>query len=598
MAEQSQQKAKTFQGVPRELIEEACKIHEQVACYISRRNTANGRMHTLGKYIFSTKDLGDIETWLDANAGGGSYTIRPQRMDNTNVFAEPLYTFQVDVEGAPKPATAKEHGLVGVSAGGGTVQAAIAAAGGPAFAAPVKPVPPELYATLPEPVRTLTPQQQWDYINAQKPLSLATGFAYPQGVPYMKAPQFSSDELAAKQTDELRSEKERMGKEAKEREVKLQSELDALRKRLDEEKEERRRQEREAEQRMMQSQMESLRLQIAEAKATPAKPAFDLNAIVALVGAAAPFVTAIVTSSKDRAIAQVEQQQKAFEIQMRGLSEITNRPKEDPLKAVIAAVAAIGPLVMPALTELIKSKSPEAQANMYATMAESQMTGFSMIAQLTEQLAKMSGGSQEPVWLPMVQGMLGSVMTTAENYFASKQNGAPQPNQLPANAGNNATAPSAVQATPQNQATPGQTVAKLIVMHPSFPAEMKNQEWFEVVAALHDNYDVEHVAERAAELLTAMEEAGKIPASMIEAFEADPKKALHTLLAQMPITQADPAYVNKFIDSLVALLEAEEGAVEEPGAATVAPTNGSSNIKQQPFDLTPKTAPQRKLQPV
>jgi len=204
-----------------------------------------------------------------------------------------------------------------------------------------------------------------------------------------------------------------------------------------------------------------------------------------------------------------------------------------------------------------------AQADLYSTMAENSLNSTLMIAQLIEKMAANSGQTDSP-WFGVVREALEKVIEQGARIVNLQKAQFEQNAGIP---GQQVAQQPAQQQQQQQQMTPGQALAAQIMR--SLPPDMQTNDWYMLLAMLHDAHDVSQTAEYAANLLTQLEDQGKIPEIIRADYERDYTETLAKLIGMLPITQMNKPYADKFVETLVELLATEEE--EEEGTPEAAP---------------------------
>jgi hypothetical protein len=530
-------KVATHEGVPHAQIQDAQTKWEHVVVRMHRR-VAGGKLAALGNKQMTLGELSDIENYVRECAGGGIFRIEPRNPQDLLSYADPIPPFTIEIDGPPKPSNAFEHTGSQMPFAGG-----IARMSNPSG----MHIPPEALAQIPSWVR---PEHRAAWLAASDPVGVAAanGLPMPAYDPHMPraaapAAAFSSDQLAVKQLDELRAEVAADRARAAQREKALTEELERSRKDIEKHKDEERSLREKGEREVLKLQLESLRAELQVIRATPppapppARPAIPVEAWIGLVGALAPVLTAVVTSGSTRQASMAEQQAKVAELQMAGLSTVlgaANNKKSD-LSGLAETLLKVAPLAVPLFTEFFKNKSPAAQANLFSTLMENNLTTLSTMGSFLQSMLEMQGG--DPWWRPMVENGIQGVVAAAQQYseMAVKQNGGTVANEQAK--------------PPARQASPGTTMATMIVNNPQFPKELKNGAWVEVIAALHDKAPPPNVAEFVTEELVAMRDKNALPEIFAQVFEM-PEQAVAQLIAFLPIYKADRPYADAVIQAI------------------------------------------------
>ena len=90
----------------------------------------------------------------------------------------------------------------------------------------------------------------------------------------------------------------------------------------------------------------------------------------------------MITANRDATAKSLEVQQQGLQSLMQATLSQTNKTSD--LEKMITT---IGPLVMPLISENMKSRGPEAQAGLFQAMAENNLNSVAMMAQLIEAFA-------------------------------------------------------------------------------------------------------------------------------------------------------------------------------------------------------------------
>jgi hypothetical protein len=591
---------RTYMGLPREQIEEAAKIYTgKIPVRIQRRAAHTGRFATIGTFQFPPAEIIDIESWLKENFGGGSFACQPKHPDNHFTHAAPLpQQFILDIEAPPKPATARDFNI---PSGPSTreiseILKSVESSGGPMIED--RDITAADFAALPEWTQSLSMQDKIDFIRQVKTKRHAVVSALgltPQQAPNpAPSPPPSQvvvpDPSMAKHADYVAAALEAEREKAAFREAKLHAQLEEMNKRLDQERIERARVDAEARERALKVEIEALRNQMSAMADRKPSPAFDPEMLKIAIPAGMAFLTAMMQSNAQKQQTLVEQQTKSHQLQMEAVNALLTRqqPQQDSTKQLLEMLVGLFPAVAPLVKEFMDSKSPKAQAELYHDMVESQLNSMTMIASLTEQLAK--SGGQDPWYMPIVQNGIQSVLQLTESLAKAQRTQIPIPKG--ANGASMAVSPPEIPGRPaqapqnaaqQGEYTPGQRVASMVMQNPGFPADMRKPEWFNVLSQLHDHVD----SDRVADLIMNTLDAG-VPETLLQAgFNENPIQAIAKILSVLPVSQNKP-YVEAVLKDCVAWLEQassededeetdedddEETAEEETDEAPVVPFN-------------------------
>lgn len=273
--------------------------------------------------------------------------------------------------------------------------------------------------------------------------------------------------------------------------------------------------------------------------------------LVKAAGLFAPVLVAMVQGSKESKALDVQQQQKAQELQMQTLSAFMKSNAGSFTELLKVAL----PVVSPVLIKMFEERSPSKMAELIGTMGESNLTMFSMVGEMMKQI--MPDQPDNP-WMGVIQQGLETLKNMAEQMAKVSKPGS-------------AVTKSTVQVQQQQPAngTPedhAKAIADVICAEPAIDAELRTPEWHEIYVIIHRMEDPKHVADRIGSLLTRLARANKLPADFAHVFE-DESRAPHTflkpLLNTLPIVQR-PQYVE-------ALLKAFDDTFEPDDAAQAAP---------------------------
>jgi hypothetical protein len=534
--QQTKERRTTIEGVPEpDVLKEAATRWPKVVCKI-KRQTGRGRWSSIGNETFEPMDLANCEEYIQKRAGGGRYRFEPLNPMNHAEWAEPLPAFEFEVEGMPKPAAPAEYGTPG---GGGSIYTPEQAM---AHMNSYSNQPPHVHGA-PQPQ-----QEAPHYVNPllvppwarDLPPAMQASVAF--GRPGMVPPQqsqaqpndgrysgnntwaYTPDTVAMQQLEATRRELEReRQKHEQTRREQVEQQQQSMRE-LDKLREEMRAQSAENERRAFQMQLETMKQQMQQ---QPAKPALNLGELAPVLAAVAPVLQALFESNSRKTTTQYESASRAQE----KLTEaLLTQKREDPLKGFKEILTVVGPLVFPAVADLLKSKTPQEQANLYAMLTESNMTQMTMMSEFISQMAEKTG-STEQWWYPMLQNGLDSVkllaeqMSVGQRKLVSSEDGVQQR-----------------QHAQQPAQTEGQKIAVKIVGLPGFPQDLATTEFKDIIAALHDKMDPEQVADYIARHLVGLANAGHLP-ELLHDFTNNPAGSLQRLVENLPAYQTDSAYV-------------------------------------------------------
>jgi hypothetical protein len=414
---------------------------------VTRRNDRGQIATVYGDIIKETAELADIDEWLRANAGGGRFRIEARDPDDKTRYV--LQPFYVTVEGPPRPPRFLGH-PTDVAVGPGAY--------GPSGAYPpvgLEDRMPNNYNQGPKPPSSyLQPQPYYgnpDPQNAPPPAwlagvhpSLRGGYVFnrpgmtPSGEgPKVPSATIASDALALRQLEQQKSEAQTQIAKLEAQNHALQEKLDRL---LEDMKQERER----AREERHRLELEAIKKEMLSSRKDEGS---DWTKVA---GALAPFapVLAAMVQSKEQAGA------KALEIQQAGLQSLMQATLQQANKP--SGLTELLPVVLPMVKEMMDSKSPKAQAELYNSMVENNLNSVAMMAQLVEAFA--SSGKEEPWYLPMIRETLGGIVGMTEAYVQGK-GGLPGQRGTPETAPRALPAPQQPQPQPQQQAQPTTSLA-------------------------------------------------------------------------------------------------------------------------------------------
>ena len=565
---------KQVEDIPLDQINDLAKNLEEVSIRLCRRNE-RGQVATVYNGIkVRTLDLAKIDDWSREMAGGGRY--RCEVKDPTDTGRYVMSPFWFSVEGPPRPPR-----FLGSPVDFTPGQAQGAAAMQQHYYPPPSP-PPGYGAPAPQPQPSGSPA----YAPPPSPWSQGLdpsqrGGYQPQPYyaarPLIDRPQVapgattSSDEVALRQVADLKGELATMRAESKAMLEKLNTENTRLREQVAE-------RERAVEAERHRAELSALTARIEAMQQAQSRPAPEATSKVTdwapLAAAVAPVLSAWISSQSSAAA-------KSLEVQQAGLQSLMQATLGQASKTsdVEKLITTLGPLVMPLISESMKSRGPEAQAGLFQAMAENNLNSVAMMAQLIEAFAS-AGGKEEPWYLPMIKEALGGVVQVAQAYtqqpgglpgqqpMAPKPSGAlaaystldeaeahrAQPTQQPAK-----------RPTPQAQPKVPQNLEMLFAL---LPGDFQTPEWRAILRALHSEPAPQ--ADRVAVMLTSHLEHlvtfDLVPALLSQVNE-HPRATLEALLEKLPVARTNPAYAKQVLDLTLAYL-AEDGFAGAGSAPT------------------------------
>lgn len=525
-----------MEGVPdSDLLKDAATKWPKVLCRI-KRNTRMGRWASVGQWTYEVMNIANIEADIKEIAGGGRFRVEPVNPSDASQYADPLVPFEFEIEGLPKPVQPAEYGTPGGGNAPYVPEQAMYNYPAQQYTAPAPspagPQPPQqgpsIYnnpALVPPYARTMPPHMQAAAAGAGPDGSFPNAGRFTGGQVWANTP----DTIAMQQLESAKRELERERRQHEETRKAMEAERAERLREMEKLREDMREQRAENERRQFQMQIEALKQQQQQ----PQQKQWDTEGIAKLVAAGAPILSAMVQANSQKASALAESSTKASEKQFEGYSKMVeamlSQKKEDPMKGFKEIITAIAPAVMPAISELITSKTPQEQAALYSSLAENNLTTMTMMSQFIGEMAERTGGKDE-WWYPLVQNTAESVKMIAEQMAAGQTKimggGAPQqPHQQQ-----------------EDQTTEGQRIAAQIANIPAFPGELKTEPMLQIIAALHDRMEAPAVADFTAQHLLELSAAGRLPPMLSDAL-SNPVPALSRLVEPLPIYTQDQAYV-------------------------------------------------------
>lgn len=547
-------KKATFHGVPSDKIAEAQTRWENIYVKLFRR-VSGGKLSALGPKHMTPQDLAKIEEYLQDHAGGGKFRVEPRNPDNLLEYCDPIPPFEVEIEGHPKPATPAEHGLKGMPGGINAMEGPRPMNWNPGQAPPnpvnplAQPVIP--YAHMPDWMRGLPPAMAHSFAAQQNPnYALQQLGEQPTGGPQTQgAPQamYASDQLGVQQLNYTREQltKERTERDADRKEWERRFEL--MQASINDSKEDARAAREKGERDKLEAKLEAMQ---------QSKPSIDPAVWVGLATAMAPVLSAMVGSNQAKAASQQEQATKAIELQMTGMNNLMTQSgkKGGELDGLIKSVVGLAPILAPMLSKFADNKSPGAQADLFSTLAENNLTTLTTMGQFLQAMQEAQGN--DPWWRPMVESAIESVQTVGAQMAVQAGANSPAVQQQ----ANRAAAPGAA----PGGMSQGQTMTSMIVNNPQFPAALKTGEWFKLIAAMHDEIDPDQVSHHVAQHIVNLANENQLPDLIDNVFEK-PEEVLNMFIGPLPIANSNPAYVEQVV-RLTAHALRNAVATDEPGA--------------------------------
>lgn len=592
----------SYKGIPTDQIVEAIEMYPELDVKVSRVN-ARGQRASLSRFRKTPTELCEIDIWLKEVAGGGRFHVEPLKMGEPG-RADPIPPFEFEIEGAPK--AFKGSDIDNQASGGAAMQSPFGApglfgfTGGAALAQPASQpyVDPK---HIPAHVRGMPQQHQMAWAQQQ-------GLMRPHHPQQAPSNAFASDQIAAQELERARQEMaeerkrfeqerreerarwEQEKNEAKKREEEMHQRMQALeQQRLEDQRrasEERHALELErirADQQRDREQFQQMLQQHQDKKPEPSL--FSSPEVVTALGG---LVTTFLSNNSEKQFRSLELQQKQQQALM---TSFASKNDQKPLMDTIKTVA---PVLVPLLSSIWDSKSPKAQADLVATMAENQLTSISMMAELINAFG--AGQQEPPFWLPMAQETLKGVVSAAEA-MASKN----KPQQLPQQqaqqpavpAQNTPTAQQAQQAQQTADQYSAEQITEFIFADPRYPNWGRSDEWKQALILLHRRSP--EAATYIATLLRTLDEEGRTPPEVEPVWE-NATQVLQQIIAPLPIWQMDNAYAVGVINGIIDILteEGDQGqphVAETPPEASPAPQPSPEPSISAPIDTTGEPQP-------
>jgi len=604
-------------GIPYDQLVEAQGQYDVVTLKVSRVNQ-RGTRTSMGSFDKTIDETSNIDVWLKEACGGGRFHVDPRHGMQR---ADPIPHFEFEIDGPPRALKASEvdaapratgpmgvPGMMGMGAmpammGNAAMQMGLGGAPAPGAYVDPKHLPPF--------VRGMAQEQQmaWAMANAPGAIRASVGQA-PQNA-------FASDEIANKELDrakqELAAERARREAERKELTARLDrieqvrlKDAEAARERERQLEKQRDADARQAEQQQFQMQLEQMRqnsdAQIAALKASlekhpePAKPMFSPEMITAVGG----IVTAFVSSNQERSQQMMQMQAQGQQELLRAtMQKADNKPLMDVLKLAM-------PGLIPLFTSMWEAKSPQAQSNLVATMAENQLTSISMMAELINSFG--AGQENPPYWLPMAQQALAGVVQAAEAVANKNKEVA---GALPADRSQAPVPAPAAQPQPQVHqgqvadppppvptaedpfpvdpvlarqyaplmSLPAAQLANMIMESEGYPEYARGRDWHQALVLLHQKSSV--AARHIANMFRRMDDQGTTPPELERVWEAADVE-LARILAPMPIWHVDNAYARGVIDGIIGYLQTKSGYDEDAQGNPIIDTDAEGGSGDAP----------------
>lgn len=551
-------------------IEDVTGKYPKVSMRIQRRN-AKGQLQTLtSSAILEAGELVNLEDWLLDFAGGGQYEIE---IKDPNGGIQPIIPrFKVPIEAPIRPPK-----FLGAAAE--TAEYAANPYGPSPQQAPMRhqhPSPPWAAG--------LHPQQQTFYNGRASAARPAPGATVASDQLAMRALADHKAETA-KTISKLEAMVEKLADENKRKDEALAAERERAR-------EERHKSELQRIEQMLKMQME------AGNKQQPADS--GMGKWIEALPALAPVLAAMVTARESSTSKSLEVQQQGLTTLMNATLSQANKP--DSTSEMLKTFA---PLLLPFIKDIMEQKSPAAQAQLFNSMVENNLSQVAMMAQLIEAFA--SQGDEDPWWLPVIKETLGGVVGMTEAYMQSRgglpgqrpaiqQLGSGQQRvEMPPEVIDDAPVGATYQTVKSNvieapmelsnpdkakskakRATeqamtgikPGNGIEDTLsvkerAMLSMLPAEFQSVEWRAIVVTVEREHDVEEVADLCASHIIHLINFNMLPESLQDVVE-DPARALDRVLSPLPVMSRNRDYGVDLMNKVIDILIEEEAVVEPP----------------------------------
>jgi hypothetical protein len=498
---------------------------------ISRRGDG-GTLASLKTVLVTLAEMSTLDDMLNRYAGGGAYVIQcfhPEESLNR------LFAFRLSIVGSPKIPADRSPNAANM------------------------PQPP------PDTERTFSSQ----LFSAPERAAPGTTFGPPlmQGAPYASP----TDQIAMGTVDSERARHMRL--EAKLEEVLREREAERAQHaaHVEDDRKERDRIAQEAERQQHAAEIKRLEDLITNS----AKPKFNFPEMLVAATPLIPVLVALIDSRKHSASIEAERMSKMNEIQMAGANRLMEATlaqgaqRANDGDGTTKLLQTILPLALPVITTLVTANGPKAQAELMTAQADVQMQQVAMLAQMVEQVTAQTPDSP---YLPMIESMIATITAGVQAYAKSQTR--PSTAQAVLTTvqqqlgGGAPPTPALAPAPAQSGRSQGEQVADAVFAHPAYPDVMKTQEWFTIVAMLHDGADAEVVGEALAAHLSNLDGAGTTP-EYIEPVWAQPEETLTKVFSFLPIWQTNIVYAKAVIKKVIAVLSAPLPEGEEEAAAEV-----------------------------
>jgi hypothetical protein len=322
---------------------------------------------------------------------------------------------------------------------------------------------------------------------------------------------------------------------------------------------------------------------------------------------------------------------KSLEVQQQGLTTLMNATLSQANKpdSTSEMLKALLPMALPFIQQMMEAKSPAAQAQLFNSMVENNLSQVAMMAQLIEAFATQ-GGQDDPWWLPMIRETLGGVVGMTEAYMQGKG----LPGQLPAqqaprlSAGptpptmqtmaspptmgatygtdeddsqlaevvedpqalpNPAAARARAERATQEAMTgikPGNGIEDTLSVKEKallslLPAEFQTPEWRAIIISVERETAIEDVSDLCASHIVHLINFNMLPQHLADVVD-DPARALDRIMAPLPIMKRNPEYAVDLINAVIDMLIEAEAVVPPPAIAEEVPPAEAQQEEQAP----------------
>jgi hypothetical protein len=501
----------TKEDVPTEEIQAAIEAgeHQRVHVFLKRKS-AQGHMTSLaGRTEHTLEELFHAEEWIEPLCGGGKYRVEVMDSDKRGITV--ITPFWVYIEG-PSKSPQQVRAALGLSGGAGAPASMAGGFGGP----PMYPPPYGYPYSYSEPSEVPDPRQFW-----QQP----------------------PDAVAQENTRAIRKELEKKEDEHRKERDELLKRIDKLMERMAETEKrntEALAKEREA---RLEAKIEAM------ARAGSSTKDSTTAELVKAAGLFAPVLVAMISTNKDSKALDVQQHQRAQELQWQTLTTFMKSNAGGFTELLKVALPAVAPMMV----KMFEERSPSKMAELIGTMGESNLTMFSMLGDI---MSRVMPNEPDNPWMQVINQGLQSLRDVAEQMAKVSKPGparlasVPQMPQVPA------TTNGALQDHARG-------IADAICNEPSLESSLRTKEWHAIYYAVHRMDPPKDVADMLASRLTALHDQHNLPSFFRGVFEDEsrtPSSFLKPLLEGLPIAQR-PDYVMELLKAFDATFESTEAEV-------------------------------------